>query len=132
MAFSVTKSFFGTIAATLVAEGKLDERAPVSRYIPELAAAASAMQRSRQVLDMTTAVDFSENYVDSNSNIVATASRRLAPSQVGGGPPKSIYTFLATIVKEWPAWRRFTYRSPNTDVVGWLVARPRENRSMQC
>src|SRR5512145_2104255 len=37
IAFSVTKSFFGTLAAMLVAEGKLDENAPVSRYIPELA-----------------------------------------------------------------------------------------------
>ena len=48
VAFSVTKSFFGTIAATLIAEGTLDPphtwRA-TSRNSP---AAASATQRSRK------------------------------------------------------------------------------------
>jgi len=38
IAWSVTKSFFGTIAASLIAEGSLDARAPVSHYVPELAA----------------------------------------------------------------------------------------------
>ena len=36
IAFSVTKSFVATIAATLVHEGVLDERATVADYVPEL------------------------------------------------------------------------------------------------
>ena len=36
LAFSVTKSFVATVAATLIAEGALDERATVASYLPEL------------------------------------------------------------------------------------------------
>ena len=36
IAFSVTKSFVATIAATLVAEGTLDEKRTVASYLPEL------------------------------------------------------------------------------------------------
>jgi hypothetical protein len=39
-AMSVTKSFVGTLAAMLVDEGKLDEEAPVARYLPELKGSA--------------------------------------------------------------------------------------------
>jgi CubicO group peptidase (beta-lactamase class C family) len=38
-------------------------------------------------------------------------------------PPKSIYTFLATVGKQGTHGEVFTYRTPNTDVVGWLIAR---------
>jgi CubicO group peptidase (beta-lactamase class C family) len=40
IAFSVTKSFFGTLAAMLIAEGKIDPDARVTRYVPELANSA--------------------------------------------------------------------------------------------
>src|SRR5437868_3665237 len=40
MAMSVTKSFFGLLGAMLVEEGRLDERAKVPEYVPELAGSA--------------------------------------------------------------------------------------------
>jgi len=43
MAMSVTKSIFGTLGAMLVAEGKLDENALVTKYIPSLRAPLMAM-----------------------------------------------------------------------------------------
>src|SRR4029078_13252187 len=36
IAFSVTKSFVATLAGILMAEGRLDERATVGSYVPEL------------------------------------------------------------------------------------------------
>src|SRR4029077_12559210 len=36
IAFSVTKSFVATIAASLIVEGVLDEKAVVAKYVPEL------------------------------------------------------------------------------------------------
>ena len=45
LAISVTKSFVATVAAMLIAEGKLDENATVARYLPEFQAAASATRR---------------------------------------------------------------------------------------
>src|SRR5262249_48943031 len=62
VAFSVTKSFFGTLGAILVGEGALDPSVKVSRYLPELAQSGFGDATVAQVLDMTTALDFVENY----------------------------------------------------------------------
>jgi CubicO group peptidase (beta-lactamase class C family) len=40
IAMSMTKSFTGTLAGILVAEGKIDPQAPVTDYVPELKASA--------------------------------------------------------------------------------------------
>jgi CubicO group peptidase (beta-lactamase class C family) len=40
IAYSVTKSFVGTLAATLAAQGKLDPQAGVTKYVPELKGSA--------------------------------------------------------------------------------------------
>ena len=54
---SVTKSFFGTIGAMLVADGTLDENAKVAQYVPELKDSAFGDATVRQVLDMTTGLE---------------------------------------------------------------------------
>src|SRR5512140_69152 len=64
IAMSVTKSFVGTLGEMLIAEGKLDAGARVSRYVPELEGSAFADATVRQVLDMTTGLAYSENYAD--------------------------------------------------------------------
>jgi CubicO group peptidase (beta-lactamase class C family) len=124
IAFSVTKSFMGTLAAMLVAEGKLDPAAPVSRYIPELAASAFGDATVQQVLDMTTALDYSENYADPRAAFVPYArAAGMLPRPPGDSGPGDIYEFLKTIRKSGNHGEKFGYRSPNTDVVGWLIAR---------
>ncbi|MGD8474403.1 MAG: serine hydrolase domain-containing protein, partial [Anaerolineae bacterium] len=70
-AMSVTKSFVGTLGAMLVAEGKIDAEAPVSEYVPELAGSGFGDAAVRQVLDMTTAIKFSEDYSDPNAEVWA-------------------------------------------------------------
>ena len=54
IAFSITKSYVGTLAEMLIAEGKLDPAAPIADLIPELARSGFADATLRQVLDMTT------------------------------------------------------------------------------
>jgi hypothetical protein len=54
LAFSVTKSFVGTLAAALISEGVLDEKASVSRYVPQLKNSGFADATLRHLLDMTT------------------------------------------------------------------------------
>lgn len=124
MCFSVTKSFFGTIAAMLVAEGALDENALVSRYLPELAQGGFGDATVRQVLDMTTAIDYSEDYGDPKSSFPAYARAvGLFPYPPGVTGPDDVYAYLRTLGKGGTHGDRFVYRSPNTDVVGWLIAR---------
>jgi CubicO group peptidase (beta-lactamase class C family) len=122
IAFSVTKSFFGTIASALIAEGKLDPNARVDRYVPELASSGFGDATVAQVLDMTTALDFVENYVgDSQSMEAYRAATRWDSRAVA--EPTSIYAFVPTIKKEGTHGAEFHYRTPNTDVLGWLIAR---------
>jgi CubicO group peptidase (beta-lactamase class C family) len=124
VAFSVTKSFFGTIAAVLVAEGALDRNSKVADYIPELTNSGFGDATVGQVLDMTTAIDFTEQYTDAPPPTMVAYSRATGfASRSPGAARRSIYTFLATVKKAGQHGDAFTYRTPNTDVVGWLIAR---------
>jgi CubicO group peptidase (beta-lactamase class C family) len=124
IAYSVTKSFIGTIAASLVAEGKLDPEKPVTAYVPELAASGFADATVRQVMDMTTAIAFEEAYTNPNSSIARYAvAGRAAPRPPGYEGPDGFLAFLPTIGKQGEHGERFTYRTANTDALGWIVAR---------
>jgi CubicO group peptidase (beta-lactamase class C family) len=124
IAFSVTKSVIGTMAAMLVAEGKLEASAPVSRYLPELAASGFGDATVDQVLDMTTALDFSENYVGGSDSFLSFArAAGVFPRPAAYAGPSSILQFLPTHARKGNHGEAFTYRSPNTEVLGWLIAR---------
>ena len=68
-AMSMTKSLTGLLAEILVVEGLLDETAEVQTIIPELEGSAFGTATVRQVMDMTTALDYSEDYADPNADI---------------------------------------------------------------
>ncbi|HEX7238471.1 MAG TPA: serine hydrolase [Gammaproteobacteria bacterium] len=118
--FSVTKSFYGTIAATLIAEGKLDANARVDHYIPELKDSGFGDATVAQVLDMTTALDFVESYTGDSPSMNAY---RDAAGWDGTHMGTGIYAFLPTIKKQGTHGAEFHYRTPNSDVLGWLIAR---------
>jgi len=124
MAMSVTKSFFGTLGATLVEEGKLDPEAPVSRYIPELERSAFGDATVRQVLDMTTGIRYSEDYADPGAEIWRHArAGGVFPRPEGYDGPQTFYAFLATLEKQGAHGEAFAYKTVNTDVLGWLIRR---------
>ncbi len=125
-AMSVTKSFTGTLAAMLVAEGKLDTAAPVTKYVPELKGSAFGDATVRQVMDMTTCVDYSEDYANSKAQIwdYAKASNPMPPPP-GYKGPVGTFAYLETL-KPQPGCKpgnSFAYKTPNADALGWIVAR---------
>lgn len=124
IAFSVTKSFVGTIVEMLADEGRIDPAATISAYLPELAGSGFADATVRQVLDMTTALDFSEDYADPESGIGAySAALGLTPRKPDYAGPADLWSFLPSVAKAGDHGRGFTYRTPNTDVLAWLVSR---------
>jgi hypothetical protein len=124
IAFSVTKSFFGTIAAMLVAEGRLDAAAAVAHYLPELAGSGFGDATVAQVLDMTTALRHSEQYDNPASDFTDYArATGLVPRPPGYCGAPTTYAYLASVAKAGEHGPAFAYRSINTDVVGWLMAR---------
>lgn len=124
--FSATKSMVGLMAATLVAEGKLDENALVGKLLPELAGSAWAGATVRQVMDMTDGVRFNEDYTDSKSDIFAyVGAMGWAPKYNNPDNPSGILSMLPTLksLHDEPRGTAFRYRSPATDVTAWIAAR---------
>ena len=123
IAMSVTKSFTGTLAAMLVAEGTLDPKAPVASYVPELAKSGFGDARVNEVMDMTTGLAFNEIYADTNSDIWAMRRANGTAPPLPGAPPTSLLDYLTTLGKVGVHGQKFVYRTPNTDVLAWIVRR---------
>ena len=124
ISMSVTKSFFGTLGAMLVADGQLDENAPVSRYVPELKDSAFGDATIRQVLDMRTGLKYSENYLDPNAEIWQhTRAGNVLPRPPGYQGPQTFYEFLQTVKKEGEHGGPFAYKTVNSDALGWVIRR---------
>jgi CubicO group peptidase (beta-lactamase class C family) len=124
VAQSVTKSFFGTIGAALVAEGQLDENAKVAQYVPELKDSAFGDATIRQLLDMRTGLKYSENYADPKAEIwdhVRAGS--VLPRPPGYAGPQTFYEFLQTVKKEGEHGGAFAYKTVNSDALGWVIRR---------
>lgn len=124
LAFSVTKSFVGTLAAILAADGKLDPAAPVTKYVPELKDTAYGDATVRQVMDMTIGVKFSENYSDPQAEVFDYAR---AGGMVPAGPnyqgPRSFFDFLVKLKKEGEHGQAFAYKTANAEVLAWIIKR---------
>ena len=123
-AMSVTKSVVGTLGAMLVAEGQIDPNKRVAEYVPELASSAFGNATVRQVLDMTTGLKYSEDYADPNAEVWAHAnagSPLPKPKDYSG--PRSYYEFLQTVKPQGEHGEAFAYKTINTDVLGWVIAR---------
>ena len=124
IAFSVTKSFVATVAATLIAEGALDEHATVARYLPELGESGLGDATIRQLLDMTTAPDYTEDYTDPKSAVwdMSRAGGFLVrpPGYQG---PESFIDYIKTVKKAAPHGVTFAYKTLNTDALGAVLRR---------
>jgi CubicO group peptidase (beta-lactamase class C family) len=124
-AMSVSKSFTGTLASILVAEGLLDPSKKVVDYIPELKDSGFADATVKQVMDMTTAIQYSEDYDDPNSEVWKYS----AAGNVFRGPdyngPENYYEYLKTIKKidGQNHGDAFGYRTVNTELLGWINSR---------
>lgn len=124
IAMSVTKSFVGTLAATLAAEGKLDPAMLVTHYIPELKDTAYGDATVRQVMDMTVGVHYSEAYADPKAEVWAYArAGGLLPVAPGYDGPKTFYDFLVRLKKEGNHDEAFAYKTVNAEVLAWIIKR---------
>ena len=123
-AMSMTKSLTGLLAEILVAEGMLNENSKVAEIIPELAQSGFGDATVREVMDMTTAIQFSENYSDPAADIWAySAAANPLPKPPGYSGPVGYFDYLKTVKKDGIHGEAFGYRTVNTDVLGWIVAR---------
>ncbi|MGB3146267.1 MAG: serine hydrolase [Paracoccaceae bacterium] len=125
---SVTKSVVSAAAGTMIGDGLIDPLAPVTFYLPELAATAWNGASLQHVLDMTSGVRFSEAYVERDSDIgimdYASGWKPAPPGVDASGWPTSIWEQILSLkvaVAEHGA--RFEYRSIETDVLAHVMER---------
>jgi CubicO group peptidase (beta-lactamase class C family) len=124
IAFSVTKSLVATVAATLISEGAIDPRAAVATYVPELKLSGFGDATIRQLLDMTTGIKYSEDYVDQASSIWEfSRAGNFRPRPPGYRGADSFYEYLQTLEKDYAHGERFAYKTVNTDALGWVLRR---------
>ncbi len=123
--FSATKSFVGTLMLMLMDEGRVDPAKPVANYVPELQGSAFGDATVQQVLDMTTAVSFTEIYDDPKSDFwrYGWVFGVWGTPPAGYDGPLSIYDYLPTLKKNGTHGHAFHYVTPNTDVLGWIIRR---------
>ena len=123
-AMSVTKSFTGTLAAILVAEGVLDDSKKVSEYVPELSDSAFGDATVRQVMDMTTGLKYSEDYADPEAEIWAySAAGNPLPKPKDYTGPIGYFEYLKQVKKQGEHGEAFGYKTINSDALGWIIAK---------
>lgn len=121
---SLTKSLNGTLAAILVAEGTLDEKKLVPFYVPELKNSAYGDATVRQVMDMTTALKYSEDYADPKADIWEfSAAGNPLPKPIDYTGPEGYYEYLETVIKQGVHGEVFGYKTVNADALGWIISR---------
>ncbi|RWD66350.1 MAG: class C beta-lactamase-related serine hydrolase [Mesorhizobium sp.] len=122
--FSLTKSYAGTLAATLVHEGVLDDEKLIIHFLPELRGTAWEGATFRQAMDMETGLDYQEDEVDdSSTSSIYMRSCRTRPRPADYDGPQTSCEFLHTVRKEGTHGRAFAYKSVNTQLMAWVIVR---------
>lgn len=121
---SLTKSFTGTLASILVAEGTLNENKLVADYVPELKNSVFGDATVRQVMDMTTALQYSEDYADPDAEVwTFSAAGNPLPKPKDYKGPVGYYAYLETVRKQGTHGEVFGYKTVNADALGWIISR---------
>ena len=121
---SCAKSFAGTLAEMMIAEGVLDNNAFIPQYLPELKATAWEDATLRQVLDMLIGMEFDENYLVPSSDVWRyLRAGGMASGNPQDGEPAHLAEYLTTIRKQGEHGQAFAYREPNINVLTFVIQR---------
>lgn len=124
---SVSKSITSTVTGILIDRGLIDPAAPVVTYLPEIADTAWRDATIQQVLDMTSGVQYSEEYTRLDSDVgktdVASGWRPISPD---ADPdidwPETIWDQILTLKTcDAEHGERFLYRSIETDLLAHVM-----------
>lgn len=124
---SVSKSITSTVTGILIDRGQIDPAATVVTYLPEIADTAWRDATIQQVMDMTSGVQYSEEYTRLDSDVgktdVASGWRPISPdADPGIDWPETIWDQILTL-KTCDAnhGERFLYRSIETDLLAHIM-----------
>jgi CubicO group peptidase (beta-lactamase class C family) len=116
--FSVAKSMTSTLVGAALRDGaikSLDDK--VSDYLPEMKGSAYDDVSIRQLLTMTSGVQWNEDYADPNSDVA-----RFNDHHPEDGVDANV-SYLRKLPRAAPAGTRWNYSTGETNLVGVLLAR---------
>jgi CubicO group peptidase (beta-lactamase class C family) len=119
---SVSKSVVGCVAATLASEGLISPDRLVSDFVPEISGSGYEGASVRHLLDMRTGVRFRETYTEPDAE-VRVMERAMGWRSRHVLDPVGAYAYLRTIAPDGAHGGTFTYRSADTDLLGWVCER---------
>lgn len=132
---SSTKSVIGMSIGILVSQGKVKVDAKTETYIPELKGTHFGQRTVREVLNMVSALNYSEDYENFEPGTVSTEYFRrlgfvpafdlMALDPMTDDTPRGLLAFmpLMTSNPDLEPGVKFEYHSPNVDVAGWIISR---------
>jgi CubicO group peptidase (beta-lactamase class C family) len=115
--FSVAKSITSTLVGAAIQDGKIKSlEDPVTRYIPRLKGSAYDGVSVRDMLMMSSGVQWNEDYADPNSDVAQAGTKMLQP----GVDP--MVSYLRKLPRAHKPGSEFHYNTGETDLVGILVS----------
>lgn len=121
---SVSKSVTALLACMLIADGQLNPGRTAASYLPELRGSGFGDATIRQILDMTTSIQFNEEYTDPKADIwTFSAIGNPFLRQKDSKLPQNYFDYIKTVPKTGPHGKAFAYKTVNADALGWIVSR---------
>jgi len=120
--WSTTKVLAGAVVRLLEERGLIDVSKPIDFYVPALAESVHAGTSVRNVLDMATGVDCTENYEDVDS-CYYQYSMAIGDNLRTEDAPDNPYDFMADvhIERERPQGEKFVYSGGTNFLLMWLI-----------
>jgi CubicO group peptidase (beta-lactamase class C family) len=116
--WSVAKSFTSTLVGLAIADGKIaGVDPPVTQYLPELKGSGYDGVPIKDLLEMSSGVDFTEVYTDPDSTVEIMWRKAMVDETV------HLNDFVKSLGRAGPPGAKFVYRSSDTQVLGWMVRR---------
>ncbi len=120
---SVSKSVIAALAGILHHRGDFPLERTVAAYVPQFSASAYRDVTMRQLLDMTSGVDFPEDVADPVSGIgLMDIAVGWKPAPPGTACPRGVRQLVASLrAVSRPHGEQFEYRSMETEVLGLCI-----------
>jgi CubicO group peptidase (beta-lactamase class C family) len=115
--FSVAKSFTSTLVGAAIQDGAIGSlEDTVSRYIPELRGSVYDEVTIRQLLTMTSGVQWTEDYEDPDSDVAQFNSAKPAPGV------DATVSYMRALPRAHPPGEVWHYNTGETNLIGVLVS----------
>lgn len=117
---SASKSLTSTLFSTFVDDGSVDLEKPISSYVPEAKGTAWEDVKVKEILDMTSDVQYREEFDNPDAEVWAHESA-VGWRNVAQGNPVTNRQFLYSMDKMQETDGKFHYRSSETDMLGQIM-----------